>query len=85
MKRIEIYRQAIKHTFADLYGVSADTVEVSWTSDDTFVVHCAGNKFTHLILSNSDDNVLEFLCPDEDLVVVNLTEDERKQLDRAIR
>jgi len=38
--------------------VSADTVTVSWTSDDTIVVHCAGKNFIHLILSNSDDNVL---------------------------
>jgi hypothetical protein len=58
VKRIDIYRQAIKGTFADLYGVSADTVTVSWTSDDTIVVHCAGKNFIHLILSNSDDNVL---------------------------
>ena len=32
MNRIDIYRQAIKRTFADLYGVSPDTVDVSWTT-----------------------------------------------------
>ena len=34
MNRTDIYRQPIKRTFADLYGVSPDTVEVSWTSGE---------------------------------------------------
>ena len=29
MNRTDIYRQAIKRTFADLYGVSSDTVDVA--------------------------------------------------------
>ena len=84
VQRIDIYRQAIKRTFADLYGVAADTVEVSWASDDRILVDCAGKRFNHFILSNFDDSVLEFVCPDEDPVIVNLTEEERNQLDRAI-
>jgi hypothetical protein len=32
VNRTDIYRQAIKRTFADLYGVSPDTVDVSWTT-----------------------------------------------------
>jgi hypothetical protein len=72
VNRIDIYRQAIKRTFADLYGVSPDTV-----------VKCAGKRFIHLVFSDSDDNAPEFHCPDEDPVVVSLTEDERNQLERA--
>jgi hypothetical protein len=36
--RIDIYRQAIKRTFVDLYCVSPATVEVSWTTGKTIVV-----------------------------------------------
>ena len=42
VNRIDIYRQAIKRTFADLYSVSPDAVDVNWTSDNTIVVQCAG-------------------------------------------
>ena len=34
VNRTDIYRQAIKRTFADLYGVSPGTVDVSWTTQD---------------------------------------------------
>jgi hypothetical protein len=71
VNQTDINRQAIKRTFADLYGVSPDTVDVAWTSDNTIVVQCAGKTFIHLILSDSDDDAPEFLCPDED--PVNLT------------
>jgi hypothetical protein len=54
-------------------SVSPDTVDVAWTSDNTIVVQCAGKTFIHLILSDPDDDAPEFLCPDEDPVIVNLT------------
>jgi hypothetical protein len=73
VNQTDTYRQAIKRTFADLYGVSPDTVDVAWTSDNTIVVQCAGKTFIHLILSDPDDDAPEFLCPDEDPVIVNLT------------
>ena len=84
MNTTDIYRQAIKRTFADLYGVSPDTVDVTWTSDNTIVVQCAGKTFIHLILSDPDDDAPEFLCRDKDPVIVNLTSDERSQLESAI-
>ena len=84
MNRTDIYRQAIKRTFADLYGVSPDTVEVSWTTGKTIVVQCASKTFLHPILSDPDDDAPEFTCPEEDPVIVNLTDDERSQLERAI-
>jgi hypothetical protein len=78
--RTDIYRQAIKRTFADLYGVSPDTVDVSWTTGKTIVVQCAGKTFLHPILSDPDDDQPEFTCLEEDPVIVNLTDDERHQL-----
>jgi hypothetical protein len=84
MNAIDIYRRAIKRTFADLYGVSPDSVDVTWTSAKTVVVQCAGKTFIHLILSDPDDDAPEFLGADEDPVIVNLTDEERHQLERAI-
>jgi hypothetical protein len=37
----------------------------------------------HPILSDPDDDTPEFTCLDEDPVIVNLTRDERSQLERA--
>jgi hypothetical protein len=33
MNPTDIYRQAIKRTFADLYGVAPQEVDVSWRKD----------------------------------------------------
>ena len=85
MNQTDIYRQAIKRTFADLYGVSSDTMDVSWTPGKTIVVQCAGETFLHPILSDPDDDAPEFTCLDEDPVIVNLTDDERSQSERAIQ
>jgi hypothetical protein len=84
MTGTDIYRQAIKRTFANLYGVSPDAVEVSWTSEKTIVVQCAGKTFLHLILSDPDEDAPEFLCLDEDPVIVTLTDDEHSQLESAV-
>jgi hypothetical protein len=84
VNRTDIYRQAIKRTFADLYSVSPGTVDVSWTTGKTIVVQCAGKTFFHPILSASDDDELEFTCLDEDPVIVTLVDDERIQLESAV-
>jgi hypothetical protein len=84
VNRTDIYRRAIKRTFADLYGVSADAVEVSWTSGGTIVLQCAGKTFLHPILSDPDDDTPEFTCLDEDPVIIKLTDDERHQLELAV-
>jgi hypothetical protein len=84
VNRTDIYCQSIKRTFANLYGVSPDTVEVSWTSGESITVQCAGKTFLHEILSDPDDDAPEFTCPEEDPVIVNLTDDERHQLELAI-
>jgi hypothetical protein len=63
MNRIDIYRQAIKRTFADLYGVSPDTVDVSWTTGKIIVVQCAGKTFLLPILSEPDEMHRSSLAP----------------------
>ena len=48
MNRIDIYRQAIKRTFADLYSVARHEIDVSWNKDgDNITVRCADKTFTH--------------------------------------
>jgi hypothetical protein len=86
MKPTDIYSQAIRRTFADVYGVSPDTVEVAWTPDgEIIIVHCGGLTFTHQILSDADDDAPEFFSDEEDFpVIVNLTDEERHQLERAL-
>jgi hypothetical protein len=84
VNRTDIYRQAIKRTFADLYGASPDTVEVSWTSGESITVQCAGKTFLHIIISDPDNDAPEFFCPDEDPVVVSLTSDERRRLELTV-
>ena len=84
MNRANIYRQAIKRTFADLYGVSPGTVDVSWSTGKTIVVQRAGKTFLHPILCDPDNDAPEFTCRDEDPVIVNLTDDERRRRDLAV-
>jgi hypothetical protein len=87
MNPTDIYRRAIQRTFADLYGVSPDTVNVTWTSEgETIVVWCDGIRFTHHIFSDPDDDAPEFFSDDDQdpSVIVNLTDDERHQLECAI-
>ena len=62
MNRTDIYRQAIKRAFADLYRVSSDTVDVAG--------RVQAKRFFHPILSDPDDDTPEFTCVDEDPVVV---------------
>ena len=45
---------------------------------------CAGKTFLHPILSDPDDDAPEFTCLDEDPVIVNLTDDERRRLELAV-
>jgi hypothetical protein len=49
MNAIDIYRRAIKRTFADLYGVAPDEVDVTWSKDgDNITVRCANKTFTRI-------------------------------------
>jgi len=83
MQIIEIYRQAIKRTLANLYGVAPDQVEVSWSKDGgNITVRCADKTFTHGTIHDDDDETLEFVAEDEDPVTVRFSAEERRQLER---
>jgi hypothetical protein len=85
MNTTDIYRQAIKRTFADLYGVERHEVDVSWNNDgESITVRCADKTFTHeTIHKDDDDGALEFVSTHEDPVTVRLTNDERLRLERT--
>jgi hypothetical protein len=83
MNRTDIYRQAIKRTFADLYSVPRHEVDVSWDKDgDNITVRCADKTFTHETI-HDDDGALEFVSTHEDPVTVRLTNDECLRLERT--
>jgi hypothetical protein len=61
MNTTDVYRQAIKRTFADLYSVARHEVDVSWNKDgDNITVRCADKTFTHETI-HDDDGALEFV------------------------
>ena len=48
MNTTDIYSQAIKRTFADLYSVARHEVDVSWNNDgENINVRCADKIFTY--------------------------------------
>ena len=53
MNRIDIYRQAIKRTFADLYSVARHEIDVSWNKD--------GDNITLRRLEDEQREFKEFL------------------------
>ncbi len=85
MNATDIYGQAIKRTFADLYGVARHKVDVSWNNDgENITVRCADKTFIHeTIHGDDDDGALEFVSTHEDPVTVRLTNDERLRLERT--
>ena len=84
MNRTDIYRQAIKRTFADLYSVARHEIDVSWNKDgDNITVRCADKTFTHeTIHDDDDDGALEFVSTHEDTVTARLTTDECLRLEQ---
>jgi hypothetical protein len=84
MNTTDIYRQAIKRTFADLCSVPRHEVDVSWSKDgDNITVRCADKTFTHETIHDDDVDALEFVSAHEDTVTVRLTDDERVRLERT--
>jgi hypothetical protein len=80
MNTIDIYCQAIKRTFAGLYGVAPDKVDVSWSdAGDNITVRCADKTFTHETLHDDDEPTLEFVG--DSAVTVRLTTAERLRLE----
>ena len=85
MNTSDVYCQAIKRTFADLYGVARDEVNVGWSKGgENIIVRCADKTFTHETIHDDDDGAIEFVSTHEDPVTVRLTNDERLRLGTAL-
>jgi hypothetical protein len=84
MDTTDIYRQAIKRTFADLYGVARHEVDVIWDNDgENITVRCASKTFTRQTIHGDDDGALKFVSTHEDPVTVRLTNGERLRVERT--
>jgi hypothetical protein len=78
---INVYREAIKRTFAEVYQVMPETIDVSW-ADDGITVRCSDHTFTHKI-DRDDETTLELISDSEDPVTIRLTDDERRQVEQG--
>ena len=77
----KVYKQAIKRVFAEKYH--DERMAVYWgRQDDTIHVIASLRHYVHKIASANEDT-LEFVSSVGDSVTVKLTDDERRQLERA--
>ena len=78
MNQTDIYRKAIQRTFAELYSVPANAVDVAWDSEG-ITVQCAGTTFP-IKPATTTTNLSARANP----VTVTLTEDERYLLEQGL-
>jgi hypothetical protein len=71
MNQSDIYRKAIRRTFAELYSVPVATIDIV-VDREGITVQCAGKTFTQQTASEDK----RFVSDDEDPVTVTLTNDE---------
>jgi hypothetical protein len=77
--------QEPNRSLADVIRLSARCCFVRWmTSPVPYPEQCAGKTFLHPILSDPDDDAPEFTCLEEDPVIVNLTDDERRRIELTV-
>ena len=76
-----VHKQAIKRAFADKYN--DERIAIYWGRGDNMIhVIASLNHYTHKIASEQG-NALEFAAANGDRISVALTDDERRQLERA--
>ena len=79
----KVYKQAIKRVFTKKYH--DERIAVYWgRDDDTIHVIASLRHYVHKIASENDDTVV-FVSSVGDRIVVALTDEERRQLERASR
>ena len=79
----KVYKQAIKRVFTKKYH--DERMAVYWArDDDTIHVIASLRHYVHKIASENEDK-LEFVSSVGDRIVVVLTDEERRQLERADR
>ena len=77
----KVYKQAIKRVFAEKYY--DERMAVYWgRGDDAIHVITTLRHYVHKIASENEDT-LEFVSSVGDRIVVALTDEERRQLERA--
>ena len=77
----KVYKQAIKRVFGEKYPDKC--MAVYWgREDDTIHVIAARRHYVHKIASENEDT-LEFVSNVGDRIVVALTDEEHRQLERA--
>ena len=77
----KVYKQAIKRVFAEKYH--DERTAVYWgRDDDTIHVIASLRHYVHNIASENEDT-LEFVSSVGDRIVVALTDEEHRQLERA--
>jgi hypothetical protein len=75
------YKQAIKRVFAEKYH--DEHMAVYWgREDDTIHVIASLRHYVHKI-ANANEDTLEFVSSVGDRIIVALTDEERRQLERA--
>jgi hypothetical protein len=81
MSTDRVYKQAIKRVFTEKYH--DDRMAVYWgRDDDTINVIASRRHYVHKIADENEDT-LEFVSSVGDRVIVALTDEERRQLERA--
>ena len=76
----KVYKQAIKRVFAEKYH--DERMAVYWgREDDTIHVITSLRHYVHKIAS-ANEETLEFISSAGDRIVVALTDEERRQLER---
>lgn len=77
----KVYKQAIKRVFAEKYH--DERMAVYWgREDDTIHVITSLGHYVHKIAS-ANEETLEFISSAGDRIVVALTDEERRQLERS--
>ena len=82
MSTDRVYKQAIKRVFTEKYH--DDRMAVYWgRDDDTINVIASRRHYVHKNWRYENEDTLEFLSSVGDRVIVALTDEERRQLERA--
>jgi hypothetical protein len=75
-----VYKQAIKRVFAEKYH--DDRMAVYWGRDDTINVIASRRHYVYRIVRQNEGS-LEFVGSFGDRIIVALTDEERRQLERG--
>ena len=76
----KVYKQAIKRVFAEKYH--DERMAVYWGREDD-TIHVIASLRHYVKIASENEDTLEFVSSVGDRIVVALTDEERRQLERA--